>query len=177
VKRGLLALAAFYSAVVAGAPAPARESVPGKIHWETFGMFVTTQPSLYGGELGIALLTQPVGDLSFFVAPRMSLLGAWGDQTTRWDLNTGIEATLWAVNAIGVGAAADVAIPSYDRTGGGGTAHFRFQPLVGVRLSRLTEDGAWALRIGVPYDTRYSWGFQVGMALQFSGVPFFTGGN
>lgn len=135
-----------------------------------FGAFVAVRPSALGGELGAALLFHPIPGHELLFGPRVGGLVAQGDSRTRFDLNSGVESTLWIVNAIGPGLALEAVAPSLI-TGEDSAVHFRFVPNLSVRVLRFQEAGAWALRVGVPYDTHYKWGLQLGLTLQLDEVP------
>src|SRR5690606_25906296 len=83
-------------------------------------------------------------------------------------LTLGAEATLWLMNAIGLGAAADYAVAiAGSVSGSGGWAmdpHFR------VRLERLGVGGALALHLAPVYETQYGFGWRAGLIVEFSGV-------
>ena len=104
------------------------------------------------------------------MGPKTSLLLAHGEGRTRFDLNTGVEGTLWLVNALGPGMVLDVVAPSAI-SDEGSSVHFRWVPNLSVRLKRFQEEGAWAFRVGLPYDTHYKWGVQLGLTIQFGQVP------
>jgi hypothetical protein len=128
-------------------------------------------PSAYGADFAAAALLRPLAGRGWFIGPRLGGLVATGSTTTRADLNSGIETALWFANAIAPGLAAEVAIPSYDSSGGGSSPHFRFESLISARIQHYHHVGAWALRLGLNYDTFYRWGGTAGISLQFSGVP------
>jgi hypothetical protein len=98
---------------------------------------------------------------------------AIASQSTRLDLNLGVDETLWLVNMFGPGMALDLVAPS-TMGGEGVSVHFRIEPNFAVRVKRLGDVGALAVRIGVPYDSHYQWGLQLGVTLQMKGVPGFT---
>ncbi len=127
-------------------------------------------PSAKGAEAGLAILLKPIAEREFFVGPHLSSLAAAGSDQTRLDLNTGIEGTMWIANAVGSGLSFDVVAPS-TITGSESSVHYRIQPMLSVRFLRYSKEGAFALRVGVPYDTAYKWGFLAGISFQLNGVP------
>ena len=135
------------------------------------GYFVAGKPSAAGGEASLAAMFQPMPEHELLLGPSVSALVASADDgLTRFDLIWGLEATLWLVNAIGPGLELDVVAPSTITNQDAGV-HFRVDPHVAIRLLRFGREGAWAIRLGAPYDTYYKWGFEAGITLQFSGVP------
>jgi hypothetical protein len=137
---------------------------------QIMGSLVLVNPSAVGGEGGASLLFAPIEGHPFMLGPKVTFLAAQGNGQTRLDLNTGIEGTVWLVNAIGPGLAFDVVAPS-NISGQGSSIHFRMEPNLAVRLLHARDSGAWAVRVGLPYDSGYQWGLQLGVTLQLSGLP------
>jgi hypothetical protein len=141
------------------------------------GYFVSGKPSAYGFETSVAALLQPSSDHEFMIGPKFSLFYAFAENNvTRVDLNWGIASTVWLVNAIGPGVDLDIVAPS-TLSGAEWAVHYRIEPNIQARILHFGERGAWALRLGVPYDTYYKWGVQAGVTLQFNGLPQFAGGE
>ncbi|MGK5084224.1 hypothetical protein WDW37_13090 [Bdellovibrionota bacterium FG-1] len=136
--------------------------------------FVSVEPSSLGIETGLSLLFQPFVEHEWVVGPKASVLFATGQGKTRFDLNSGIDSIFWVANAFGPGLALDVVAPS-SISGEDGGARFRIEPNLAVRFKRFQDEGAWGLRLGVPYDSRFKWGVQVGLTLQLGGVPVIGG--
>ena len=139
--------------------------------WVAGAFFFGGRPGAFGGEAAISPMFQPSPDHELLVGPHLSVLYALGDNSvTRLDLNLGLAETLWVVNAVGSGVDLDVVAPS-TITGEDASVHFRITPHLAIRLLHFGEAGAWALRLGVPYDTHYKWGIQAGVTLQLNGMP------
>jgi hypothetical protein len=132
------------------------------------GAVNTSKATSMSGELALSVWQRAIPERSLYIGPKLGVL-LEGDQTSssRLSLQAGGEGVLWFVNAIGLGASME-AIGDFSRT-----TRFRLDPFVAVRLLRFQREGAWAVRVGVPYDTRYQWGVQVGVTLQPSGIPVF----
>jgi hypothetical protein len=128
-------------------------------------------PTVYGGEAAVLAQFQPLAEHELYIGPKVGALLAWGSGgITRFDVNFGISETLWVVNAIGGGVDLDLVAPS-TITGGDTLVNFRFTPYAAVRLLHFGSEGAWGLRLGVPYDTHYKWAVQLGVTLQLNGLP------
>jgi hypothetical protein len=130
---------------------------------------LTTEPSLLGGEGALAEFIS-VGDL--FIGPKLGFLYASGSAQTRSDGHVGLEAILFSMNAIGVGFSADLiksfsVSPSSLDSNYDPALRYRIEPHLTLRFKHLGEKGALALRLGLPYDTRYHLGVRVGIAIQF----------
>jgi hypothetical protein len=134
---------------------------------------VRVNPSSWGAELGAAGLFQPFSGRNLSMGPRLGWMWASGDSQTRYDLQFGGEGILWFVNAIGTGLELSLIAPSWVTTDTGSfnnSVHFRINPTLSVRLARFQKSGAFGVRFGLPYDTLYQWGFQLGVTCQTSGV-------
>ncbi len=143
------------------------QSVNGAI--QLVASVVRVKPNAWGGEAGMALLLQPLDGVPWYFGPKATALLARGDGRTRFDLNSGLETTFWFANAIGIGGSAEVVAPSsisFENL----STHFRFSPQWTVRLARLGDDGAWAVRLAVPYDTHFGWGVSLGCVLQMGQI-------
>jgi hypothetical protein len=86
------------------------------------------------------------------------------------DLNSGVEGVIWLLNALGAGLAIDLVAPS-TASGTDPEVHWRAEPNFSIRFQRVAEVGALSVRMGLPYDSHYHWGAQLGISLQFMGVP------
>ncbi len=140
------------------------------------GSWVSVNPSLLGAEFEGAYLFSPIEDHGFWIGPRFGVQFGGFSPLKRLDFHGGIEGVLWFVNAIGVGLGTDVVAPSFNYPGeslGVFTypVHFRIDPFLALRIFRFDNDGAWAFRIGFPYDTLFQWGIQLGVSLQIGGIP------
>lgn len=141
------------------------------LNWTAAAMGVAGKPSAYGGETFVTGQFRLLAERAIWIGPKAGALIAWADaDRARFDLNWGISETTWFVNAIGSGLDLEVVVPS-TITGEESSVHFRIVPNLAVRAIRLGEEGALAVRLGVPYDTRYKWGIQAGVTFQFNGVP------
>lgn len=126
-----------------------------------------------GGELAGSWLVAPISNRGIWIGPRFGVGIAGRDSGSRWDLQWGGEARIWFVNFLGVGLQAEVLAPSYSYSNGGfslGQAHYRLTPNISTRIFRLGKEGAWAVQLGIPYDTVDHWGVRVGLSLQLAGV-------
>lgn len=166
MKRAVLIIGILLMTLASTRPAAAAP------HLQALGTFVIANPNSHGADVSLAALFSPLKTSAFVVGPRVGWLGL-GGEAGRSDLNVGVDASLWFVNAIGAGmqvdwvAASTRTIPAPD----GEYARLRFQPYFSARILRFQEEGAWALRIAPVYDSYYKWGLQVGVTLQFSGIP------
>lgn len=120
--------------------------------------------SVRGGLAQTAILIPMNSNQSFLVGPRVG--GQWTSQTSqnRFEIQWGGEGTLWMMNAFGLGFGVDW-MPHSDQS------HMQFNPSLSTRLLHFQEHGAWSARLGLIYDTQYHWGAQLGISLQFGGVP------
>jgi hypothetical protein len=137
------------------------------------GSGVRVNPSSWGAEVGASGLVQPFSGRNISLGPRLGLMWATGSSQTRYDFQFGGEGILWFVNAIGTGLELSLIGPSWVKTDFGSfnnAVHFRINPSVSIRLARFQKGGAWGVRFGLPYDTLYQWGFQLGATLQPFGV-------
>jgi hypothetical protein len=141
-------------------------------YYQLLGSGVIVNPSCLGGELGGGLLFIPFEGRGLVAGPHVTGLLAGGSGTTRFDLNTGVEAALYFANAIAPGLAFDVVFPSLVSPDlAAGSLHFRGESFLSVRFARFQQQGAWAVRAGLIYDSFYRWGGTLGLSLQFNGVP------
>jgi uncharacterized RDD family membrane protein YckC len=176
-----ISLIAPWSSYAANAPklddAPKLDEVlqieeASSLDFQANGAFILGKPSAVGGEAGFSLLFHPLAEHELVVGPRANVLLAHAGPGPRFELLSGVEGTVWLVNAIGPGFAVDLAAPT-SLTGEDVPVHIRFSPLLSIRVARQGDDGAWSVRFGFPYDTHFRWGFQAGVTLQFNGVPGF----
>jgi hypothetical protein len=140
------------------------------------GSFVTVNPSSNGGELGAALLFEVSQNRSLWIGPRLGGMWVGGPVESRVDFQFGLDSYLWMMNAIGLGLEVSAIDPSRvyanaDMGGFNNSVHYRINPHLSLRFLHFQKEGAWAFKLGVPYDSLYQWGFQVGVSLQLSGVP------
>lgn len=117
-----------------------------------------------------AWVVDPFLGRGLWTGPRAGvLLGKGREGEVRVDLQAGLEATLWMVNALGPGVAGDWVIPS--QASREGSSYFRGEGFVAFRLKHLGDDGALGGRVGPFIDSRDHWGFKIGLLFQFSGIP------
>lgn len=128
------------------------------------------KPSAFGIDLAASVLTTPLDFRQVLIGPKVGMLVASGSGVTRLDLNVGVESVAWLVNALGLGLAVQAVVPS-TATGTDPTVHLRVEPSASIRFHRVADVGALAVRAGLPYDSHYRWGWQLGISLQFMGVP------
>lgn len=141
------------------------------LNWTGALMGYAGKPSAYGGEAWVTGQFRLLPERAIWIGPKAGALLAWGEGSrTRFDLNWGISETTWFVNAVGSGLDLEVVAPSHI-TGEDSGVHYRIIPNLAVRAIRVGEEGALAIRLGVPYDTHYKWGIQAGVTLQLNGVP------
>ncbi len=136
------------------------------------GSWLSLNPSVWGGELGISFLMPPIPTRGLWVGPHLGVLWAGGsDSTYRSDFELGGESILWIANAVGAGLRLDLLVPnSIFFSSISVPARLRVEPHLSVRFLRFKEEGAWAMRLGLSYDTFYRWGISAGISLQWSGV-------
>jgi hypothetical protein len=138
--------------------------------WTAGAFMVAGKPDALGTEIALGMQLKPLAGRSLYVGPRVSGIYAAAEKgATRWDLNVGVGETLWLVNAIGSGVDLDAVVVS-QLTGQDIPVHFRVTPHLSVRTLAFGREGAWSIRLGVPYDTHYKWGVQAGLVLQLNGV-------
>lgn len=127
---------------------------------------VANMNSSLGLEAGGSLLVTPIDERGVWVGPKVTLTTISFENSYQTDLSGGIQGIIWLANAVGPGLEVSYVVPRAERS-----SHFRIEPSFSVRLSRFREEGAWALRLALPYDTLYRWGMAAGVSLQLSGVP------
>ena len=113
-----------------------------------------SKSQIRSGELGLAILSEPFVDHWIFLGPRLMGL-------TTPEFSMGAEATLWFVNAIGPGIAADYLFSS---------KKVRLEGNLGLRVLHLGDDGALSLRFGFFHESQAELGLKGGITLQFSGI-------
>jgi hypothetical protein len=142
------------------------------------GSFLTSEPSAVGGELGATWLLQPVFERNLLIGPRLSFRAMNGDAGTILGLQAGVEGNLWLVNALGPGFAIDFVGPLKEGDVWLNPG-WRVQGFALARFKHFGNEGAWALRAGMQYDSHFHWGILAGVSLQFTGVaeayPSFLG--
>ena len=130
---------------------------------------ILAHPGTSAVELGSAILFWPEPNRNFQFGPRIGLLFGNSDFGNRFDLNVGLETNLWLVNVAGPGIALDYVPLSF--LGGTSTdAHYRVEAYLNLRFLHFKNTGAWALRLGTLWDTRYQWGAHLGLTLQLGGI-------
>ena len=138
--------------------------------WTAGAFFFAGKPGAFGGEASLAAQFRPIVAHALYTGPHVSVLTAAADDgKARFDFNVGVAQTLWFVNAIGSGLDLDAVVISR-LTGQDSGVHGRIIPHLAVRMMPFGEEGAWSARIGIPYDSHYKWGVQVGVTLQLNGV-------
>lgn len=137
--------------------------------WTAGAFFFAGKPGAFGGEASLSAQFKPTS-LALYVGPHLSVVTAAADNgKVRFDLNLGVAETLWLVNAIGTGLDLDAVVVSH-LTGQNSGVHGRVTPHLAIRTMSFGGEGAWSVRVGIPYDTHYKWGVQVGVTLQLNGV-------
>lgn len=137
--------------------------------WSTGAMFYVGKPGALGGEGLLAMQFKPTAH-ALYIGPRMgALLAAADGGATRFDLSVGLAETIWIVNAIGSGIDLDAVFVTH-LTGQDIPVNFRITPNLSIRTLPFGSEGAWAIRIRVPYDTHYKWGLQAGVTVQINDV-------
>jgi hypothetical protein len=119
-----------------------------------------------GIEAQFAALFPLLKDHGVDVGPRAGVLRAFHGPDTRTDFSIGGTGLVWIANLAGPGFAADWIVTNQETT-----THARLEPYVSLRAFHVLKEGALSLRVGVPYETPYRWGFRAGIALQLDGVP------
>jgi hypothetical protein len=118
-----------------------------------------------GAAFGLAAVGEPFRDRWIFAGPRLTATVRSG---SRWDFAAGGEATVWVMNALGPGVGIDwVALRSID---GENHPAFRLEPNLSVRVKRVGDKGAVALRVSGVYDSACKWALLLGLTLQLGGV-------
>jgi hypothetical protein len=144
------------------------------IHGQLTASLTNSPVSTLGGQFEAAGLFRPFSSKpNMTFGPRAGVL--WMGNTAPYpvDLQIGAEGTLWVMNKVGIGLGSDLMIPQglnslEDKTRQ--STHYRFGPYLAIRLQPFRKEGAWAIRMGMPYDTRSQWGIQAGVSLQLNGV-------
>jgi hypothetical protein len=137
--------------------------------WTTGAFLFAGKPGAFGGEGSLAAQFKPTAH-ALYVGPHLSVLAAAADDgKARFDLNLGVAQTAWFVNAIGSGLDIDAVVVSH-YTGEDSGVHLRVTPSLAFRAMPFGTEGAWSIRVGLPYDTHYKWGVQAGVTLQLNGV-------
>jgi hypothetical protein len=140
------------------------------------GSYLSMSPKLSGAEASTTVFFRGKQDRSFFLGPKFGAYLVQGSDYHQSAFFTGIESVVWLVNAVGLGSSFEVIAP-LGRGPAGHETHdsqlmrIRVSPYISFRYARLAQNGAWSMRLGIPYDTIQKWGIQVGLSLQFSGVP------
>jgi len=161
VATAAMILISIFTLASSGAPSLARASEVTPV----LAASMLSAPSL-GGELTAALMIPAIEEHGWVAGPRLNLIGLSSSSTSasRFEAAIGGETVLWMLNAFGPGIAVDAIAPTTAQQGVG----FRVEPSLTTRFAKYGEQGAWAIRLGAPWDSRFSWGIKVGLSLQFS---------
>lgn len=111
------------------------------------------------GELAFSIPFEPISDRWVYVGPRFSIGGAWSGRA-RLMGTVGGEVIVWWLNAIGTSL-----LISYTTA-----PSWRWEPSFAIRLHRIGEESAFALKVGVLRDTSLGWAVASGITLQLGGV-------
>lgn len=146
---------------------PAKADVPT---YELGGALVTTtNPSAWGGEFVLSRNFEPLRDRWVDLSPLLGVSSVFGNNASRFDFFIGPRGRVWLMNALAPGLSVQAVTPIHD---GYQEAKVRFkvEPEFSVRVAHFGDTGAWAIRVSVPYDTQYHWGFCLGLSIQLHGV-------
>ena len=138
--------------------------------------YLSMAPRLSGAEAATTFFFRGKREKSFFLGPKIGAYLVQGPSDQQSAFLWGLESVVWFVNAVGLGSSFEVMAPHWRAPASYNAQdsqliRLRINPYLAFRFARLNQNGAWAVRIGIPYDTVQKWGFQVGLSLQFSGVP------
>jgi hypothetical protein len=127
--------------------------------------YVVPRNSENAMELGAAGLIFPIAGKEIEMGPRLNFLTASLNGQTRHTWYVGFQSGVWIMNAFAPTLGVDwVASSALDRD------HYRVEPMVDIRVVHLGNDGALAVRLGVPYEEATQWGFRIGITVQMSAL-------
>ena len=130
---------------------------------EILASYVTQQSDEFGGEIQVALLYHPSAIHALHYGAHIGVHHAFAaPDGPRTEFVGGGAAEFWVLNAMGPGFAADTLVQD--------TVRGRYEPYYGARFFHLGRAGAWGVRIGVPWDAQYHWGFRVGATFEIGGI-------
>ena len=136
---------------------------------------LATAPSAFGGRIFVSGLVAPVPEKSMLVGPRLAYTYVSGSGTSRSEFNLGVGQQLWLLNFIATGLNLDYvaakSISPKEEADMAQATRFQVEPVFLIRFKRFGDEGAWTMWLGAPYDTHYKWGAELGLMLQFNGVP------
>ena len=132
---------------------------------EITGSWIASSRSYKEAEFQSAFLFSSNAAHSFLVGPRLGIYLVNDNLRNRVDLQLGGVCVLWFMNVVGLGLGVDVLTHPESSW-----IHAQMNPFIETRLLHYKSTGAWALRLGVLYDSLYRWNGQVGVSLQFDGI-------